>query len=157
MLGPGTRLQIMQNKKVQKITSYREIDLTLPGRENVLIFVLLRLRTPPMMCWLRCLCHSFVFNWSGLQTGRRIGSFRWWCSSCNSYGSSNVIPHFRNNFKVKRRQDYGKTEAEVLICTGFWNECNCYTKGEVRLLCAPLAHDVPSESPHLKIKAEKRN
>ena len=38
VLGLGTRLQIMQNKKIQKITSYREIDLTLPGREKCAYF-----------------------------------------------------------------------------------------------------------------------
>ena len=38
VLGPGTRLQIMQNEKVQKITSYSEIDLTLPGKEKCAYF-----------------------------------------------------------------------------------------------------------------------
>ncbi|MBE7723131.1 MAG: type IV secretory system conjugative DNA transfer family protein [Enterocloster citroniae] len=38
VLGLGTRLQIMQNQKVQKITSYREIDLTLPGQEKCAYF-----------------------------------------------------------------------------------------------------------------------
>lgn len=38
VLGLGTRLQIMQNEKVQKITSYREIDLTLLGREKCAYF-----------------------------------------------------------------------------------------------------------------------
>lgn len=38
VLGLGTRLQIMQNEKVQKITSYREIDMTLPGREKCAYF-----------------------------------------------------------------------------------------------------------------------
>lgn len=38
VLGLGTRLQIMQNALVQKITSYKEIDLTLPGREKCAYF-----------------------------------------------------------------------------------------------------------------------
>ena len=38
VLGLGTRLQIMQNEKVQKITSYPEIDLTLPGKEKCAYF-----------------------------------------------------------------------------------------------------------------------
>lgn len=38
VLGLGTRLQIMQNEKVQKITSFKEIDLTLPGREKCAYF-----------------------------------------------------------------------------------------------------------------------
>lgn len=38
VLGLGTRLQIMQNERVQKITSYKEIDLTLPGREKCAYF-----------------------------------------------------------------------------------------------------------------------
>lgn len=38
VLGLGTRLQIMQNEKVQKITSYREFDLTLPGKEKCAYF-----------------------------------------------------------------------------------------------------------------------
>ncbi len=38
VLGLGTRLQIMQNKLVQKITSHDEIDLSLPGREKCAYF-----------------------------------------------------------------------------------------------------------------------
>lgn len=38
VLGLGTRLQIMQNERVQKITSYREFDLTLPGKERCAYF-----------------------------------------------------------------------------------------------------------------------
>lgn len=38
VLGLGTRLQIMQNSKVQEITSHKEIDLTLPGREKCAYF-----------------------------------------------------------------------------------------------------------------------
>ena len=38
VLGLGTRLQIMQNEKVQKVTSYPEIDLTLPGKEKCAYF-----------------------------------------------------------------------------------------------------------------------
>ena len=38
VLGLGTRLQIMQTEKVQKITSYSEIDLTLPGKEKCAYF-----------------------------------------------------------------------------------------------------------------------
>ena len=38
VLGLGTRLQIMQNTLVQQITSYNEIDLSLPGREKCAYF-----------------------------------------------------------------------------------------------------------------------
>ena len=38
VLGLGTRLQIMQNKLVQQITSHDEIDLSLPGREKCAFF-----------------------------------------------------------------------------------------------------------------------
>lgn len=38
VLGLGTRLQIMQNEKVQKITSYKEINLTLPGQKKCAYF-----------------------------------------------------------------------------------------------------------------------
>lgn len=38
VLGLGTRLQIMQNKLVQQITSHDEIDLSLPGREKCAYF-----------------------------------------------------------------------------------------------------------------------
>lgn len=38
VLGLGTRLQILQNEKVQKITSHKEIDLTLPGKEKCAYF-----------------------------------------------------------------------------------------------------------------------
>ena len=36
--GLGTRLQIMQNEKVQALTSYRDIDLELPGKEKCAYF-----------------------------------------------------------------------------------------------------------------------
>lgn len=38
VLGLGTRLQILQNEKVQKITSHKEIDLTLPGKKKCAYF-----------------------------------------------------------------------------------------------------------------------
>lgn len=38
VLGLGTRLQILQNKTVQKITSHKEIDLTLPGKQKCAYF-----------------------------------------------------------------------------------------------------------------------
>lgn len=38
VLGLGTRLQILQNKLVQQITSHTDIDLTLPGREKCAYF-----------------------------------------------------------------------------------------------------------------------
>lgn len=38
VLGLGTRLQILQNEKVQKITSHKEIDLTLPEQEKCAYF-----------------------------------------------------------------------------------------------------------------------
>lgn len=38
VLGLGTRLQILQNKMVQQITSHTDIDLTLPGREKSAYF-----------------------------------------------------------------------------------------------------------------------
>lgn len=38
VLGLGTRLQIMQNKLVQQITSHDQIDLSLPGREKCAYF-----------------------------------------------------------------------------------------------------------------------
>lgn len=38
VLGLGTRLQIMQNKLVQQITSHKDIDLTLPGKQKCAYF-----------------------------------------------------------------------------------------------------------------------
>lgn len=38
VLGLGTRLQIMQNKLIQQITSHNDIDLTLPGKEKCAYF-----------------------------------------------------------------------------------------------------------------------
>lgn len=38
VLGLGTRLQILQNKLVQQITSHTDIDLTLPGKEKCAYF-----------------------------------------------------------------------------------------------------------------------
>ena len=39
IIGLGTRLQVLQNKQIQDITSHKEIDLTLPGREKCAYFV----------------------------------------------------------------------------------------------------------------------
>ena len=39
IIGLGTRLQVLQNKQIQDITSHNEIDLTLPGREKCAYFV----------------------------------------------------------------------------------------------------------------------
>ena len=38
MLGLGTRLQILQNKMVQQITSHTDIDLSLPGKQKCAYF-----------------------------------------------------------------------------------------------------------------------
>lgn len=38
VLGLGTRLQILQNKTVQKLTSHQEIDLSLPGKQKCAYF-----------------------------------------------------------------------------------------------------------------------
>ena len=38
MLGLGTRLQILQNKMVQQITSHTDIDLSLPGKQTCAYF-----------------------------------------------------------------------------------------------------------------------
>lgn len=38
VLGLGTRLQIMQNKLVQQITSHTDIDLSLPGKQKCAYF-----------------------------------------------------------------------------------------------------------------------
>ena len=38
VLGLGTRLQILQNRLVQQITSYTDIDLALPGKEKCAYF-----------------------------------------------------------------------------------------------------------------------
>ena len=37
-MGLGTRLQIMQNKLVQQITSHADFDLTLPGKQKCAYF-----------------------------------------------------------------------------------------------------------------------
>lgn len=41
IIGLGSRLQIFQNKIIRKITSYDEIDLTLPGREKCAYFCII--------------------------------------------------------------------------------------------------------------------
>lgn len=41
VLGLGTRLQVLQNEAVRRITSYSDIDLTLPGKEKCAYFVIL--------------------------------------------------------------------------------------------------------------------
>ena len=41
ILGLGTRLQVLQNKAVQNITSRSDIDLTLPGRKKCAYFLIL--------------------------------------------------------------------------------------------------------------------
>lgn len=76
VLGLGTRLQIMQNKKVQKITSYPEIDLTLPGKEKCAYFCITSDQDSTYDVWRRCLCHSCALNWCGSQISRRHGNCR---------------------------------------------------------------------------------
>jgi len=41
ILGLGTRLQVLQNEAVRKITSYSDIDLTLPGKQKCAYYVIL--------------------------------------------------------------------------------------------------------------------
>ena len=41
ILGLGTRLQVLQNEAVRRITSYSDIDLTLPGKEKCAYYVIL--------------------------------------------------------------------------------------------------------------------
>ncbi len=47
IIGLGARLQVFQNKLIRQITSYDEIDLTLPGNRNVLTFALPQTKTAP--------------------------------------------------------------------------------------------------------------
>ena len=41
VMGLGTRLQILQNEAVQKITSYSDIDLELPGKQKCAYFIII--------------------------------------------------------------------------------------------------------------------
>jgi type IV secretion system protein VirD4 len=60
ILGLGTRLQVLQNEAVQKITGHSEIDLTLPGREKCAYYVILSDQEGSLE-FLSSLLFSFLF------------------------------------------------------------------------------------------------
>ena len=59
ILGLGTRLQVMQNKAVQSITSRSDIDLTAPGREKCAYYLILS-DQDTTMAFLSSLFFSFL-------------------------------------------------------------------------------------------------
>ena len=60
VLGLGTRLQVMQNKAVQRITSQSDIDLTAPAKEKCAYFIVLS-DQDTTMSFLSSLFFSFMF------------------------------------------------------------------------------------------------
>ena len=55
IIGLGSRLQVFQNKLIRQITSYDEINLTLPGKKNVHTSASLRIKTALLIFFLPCL------------------------------------------------------------------------------------------------------
>lgn len=60
ILGLGTRLQVLQNKAVQRITSQSDIDLTEPGKKKCAYFLILS-DQDATMAFLSSLFFSFLF------------------------------------------------------------------------------------------------
>jgi len=60
VLGLGTRLQVLQSEAVRNITSYSDIDLTLPGKEKCAYFVILSDQESSLE-FLSSLFFSFLF------------------------------------------------------------------------------------------------
>lgn len=60
ILGLGTRLQVLQNKSVQRITSRSEIDLTAPGKRKCAYYIILS-DQEASMAFLSSLFFSFLF------------------------------------------------------------------------------------------------
>lgn len=60
ILGLGTRLQVMQNQAVQRITSRSDIDLTAPGKRKCAYFIILS-DQDTTMSFLSSLFFSFMF------------------------------------------------------------------------------------------------
>ena len=60
ILGLGTRLQVLQNQAVQRITSQSDIDLTAPGRNKCIYYIVLS-DQDATMAFLSSLFFSFMF------------------------------------------------------------------------------------------------
>ena len=60
VLGLGTRLQVLQNQAVQRITSQSDIDLTAPGKRKCAYFIILS-DQDASMAFLSSLLFSFLF------------------------------------------------------------------------------------------------
>lgn len=60
VLGLGTRLQVLQNQAVQRITSQSDIDLTAPGKRKCAYFIILS-DQDASMAFLSSLFFSFLF------------------------------------------------------------------------------------------------
>ena len=79
-MGLGTRLQIMQNKLVQQITSHGDFDLTLPGKQKCAYFCITSDQDSTYDV-LATLFTSFLsiklVNW---QIEWKIGNFRFPCA-----------------------------------------------------------------------------
>lgn len=60
ILGLGTRLQVLQNQAVQRITSRSDIDLTAPGRNKCIYYIVLS-DQDATMAFLSSLFFSFMF------------------------------------------------------------------------------------------------
>lgn len=60
ILGLGTRLQVLQNQAVQRITSQSDIDLTAPGRKKCAYYIILS-DQDATMAFLSSLFFSFLF------------------------------------------------------------------------------------------------
>ncbi len=61
IIGLGTRLQVLQNQAVSKITSRSDIDLTLPGRHKCAYFIIVSDQNTTM-AFLSSLFFSFLFT-----------------------------------------------------------------------------------------------
>ena len=60
VLGLGTRLQVLQNEEVQRLVSFSDIDLTVPGRRKCAYYIILS-DQETSMAFLSSLFFSFLF------------------------------------------------------------------------------------------------
>ena len=68
IIGLGSRLQVFQNKLIRQITSYDEINLTLPGKEKCAYFCITSDQDSTFDFLSSLFMTSYLSNWSVMQT-----------------------------------------------------------------------------------------
>lgn len=115
VLGLGTRLQIMQNEKIQMLTSFRDIDLTLPGKQKCAYFCITSDQDSTYDV-LATLFVSFLFirlvRLADLQADRKLPVSVYMI--LDEFPNLGVVPDFKKKLATARSRSIG-------ICMLFQN------------------------------------